>query len=174
MICAWKLPTLKMVCLRSRPFLLARHFNMTGTHAVLLRRCGIVDARASWGAALRSRTGHLRMNRAVARFTSSAPNQPLPAAGLPRVAIPSSETILGLASLWYRAKKRRRALRYESWTATSPDGKIVRFAYKELSDGVAGISAKTDGRFVMILQRSIRAPLTRKQVEAVFERATFD
>jgi hypothetical protein len=65
-------------------------------------------------------------------------------------------------------------VRYESWTATSSDGKIVRFAYKELSDGVAGISAKTDGRFVMIVQRSIRAPLTRKQVEAVFERASFD
>jgi hypothetical protein len=79
-----------------------------------------------------------------------------------------------LASLQYRAKKRRRAVRYESWTATSSDGKIVRFAYKELSDGVAGISAKTDGRFVMIVQRSIRAPLTRKQVEAVFERASFD
>jgi hypothetical protein len=65
-------------------------------------------------------------------------------------------------------------MRYESWTATSPDGKTVRFAYKELSDGVAGISAKTDGRFVMILQRSIRAPLTREQVQAVFERAIFD
>jgi hypothetical protein len=50
----------------------------------------------------------------------------------------------------------------------------VRFAYKELSDGVAGISAKSDGRFVMIVQRSIRAPLTRKQVEDVFERASFD
>jgi hypothetical protein len=61
-------------------------------------------------------------------------------------------------------------MRYESWTTTSPDGKSVRFAYKELSDGIAGISAKTDGRFVMILQRSIKAPLTRKQVEAVFER----
>lgn len=65
-------------------------------------------------------------------------------------------------------------MRYESWTATSPDGKLVRFAYKELSDGVAGISAKTDGKFVMILQRSIRAPLTREQVQAVFERACFD
>jgi hypothetical protein len=79
-----------------------------------------------------------------------------------------------LASLWYRAKKRRHEVRYESWTAISSDGKIVRFAYKELSDGVAGISAKTDGRFVMILQRSIRAPLTRRQVEDVFERASFD
>ena len=65
-------------------------------------------------------------------------------------------------------------MRYESWTTTSSDGKIVRFAYKELSDGVAGISAKTDGRFVMIVQRSIRVPLTRKQVEAVFERASFE
>ncbi len=65
-------------------------------------------------------------------------------------------------------------MRYESWIATSPDGKIVRFAYKELSDGIAGISAKTDGRFVMILQRSIRAPLTREQVQAVFEQACFD
>jgi hypothetical protein len=65
-------------------------------------------------------------------------------------------------------------MRYESWTATSPDGKMVRFAYKELSDGIAGISAKSDERFVMILQRSIRAPLTRKQVEDVFQRASFD
>lgn len=65
-------------------------------------------------------------------------------------------------------------MRYESWTTNSSDRKIVRFAYKELSDGVAGISAKTDGRFVMILQRSIRAPLTRKQVEAVFEQVSFD
>ena len=65
-------------------------------------------------------------------------------------------------------------MRYESWTTNSSDGKIVRFAYKELSDGVAGISAKTDGRFVMILQRSIRAPLTRKQVEDVFEQVSFD
>jgi len=64
-------------------------------------------------------------------------------------------------------------MRYESWTATSPDGKIVRFAYKELSDGVSFISAKADGRFVMILQRNIRAPLTRKEVEAVFERGEF-
>jgi hypothetical protein len=64
-------------------------------------------------------------------------------------------------------------MRYESWTATSPDGKIVRFEYKELSDGIAGISAKKDGRFVMILQRNIRAPLTRKEVEAVFERDEF-
>ena len=65
-------------------------------------------------------------------------------------------------------------MRYESWIATSRDGKIVRFAYKELSDGIAGISAKTDARFVKIVQRSIRAPLTRKQVEDVFERASFD
>lgn len=83
------------------------------------------------------------------------------------------ETICGMATLQYRAKKRRRAVRYESWTATSSDGKIVRFAYKELSDGVAGISAKMDGRFVMIVQRGIRAPLTRNQVEAVFEQASF-
>jgi len=64
-------------------------------------------------------------------------------------------------------------MRYESWTTTSPDGKTVSFAYKELSDGVAGISAKTDGRFVMILQRNIRAPLTREQVEAVFQQGEF-
>ena len=64
-------------------------------------------------------------------------------------------------------------MRYESWTAISPDGKIGRFEYKELSDGIAGISATKGGRFVMILQRSIRAPLTRKEVEAVFERDEF-
>jgi hypothetical protein len=90
------------------------------------------------------------------------------------VAVRRGETIPGWSSLLYRAKKRRLAVRYESWTTTSNGGKIVRFAYKELSDGVAGISAKTDGRFVMIVQRSIRAPLTRKQVEAVFERPSLD
>jgi hypothetical protein len=42
-----------------------------------------------------------------------------------------------------------------------------------MSDGIAGISAETDRRFVMILQRSIRALLTRKQVEAVFEQSDF-
>jgi hypothetical protein len=64
-------------------------------------------------------------------------------------------------------------VRYDAWIATSSDGRIVKLAYKELSDGIAGISAETDGRFVMILQRSIRAPLTRKQVEAVLDQADF-
>jgi hypothetical protein len=64
-------------------------------------------------------------------------------------------------------------MRHDAWIAASSDGRIVKFAYKELSDGIAGISAETDRRFVMILQRSIRAPLTRKQVEAVFEQSDF-
>ena len=60
-------------------------------------------------------------------------------------------------------------MRYDSWTTKSSDGRTVEFAYKELSDGVAGISAKTDLISVMVIQRSIRAPLTRKQVERIFE-----
>jgi hypothetical protein len=60
-------------------------------------------------------------------------------------------------------------MREDTWIAISTDGRIVKYGYKELSDGIAGISAKMHGRFLMILQRSIRAPLTRKQVEAVFE-----
>jgi hypothetical protein len=60
-------------------------------------------------------------------------------------------------------------MREDTWIAISADGRIVKYGYKELSDGIAGISAKASGRFLMILQRSIRAPLTRKQVEAVFE-----
>ena len=64
-------------------------------------------------------------------------------------------------------------MREDSWNVISADGRIVQYAYKELSDGVAGISTETDRRFVMILQRSIRAPLTRKQVEAVFEQDDF-
>ncbi|MGA7225752.1 MAG: hypothetical protein WB621_04525 [Candidatus Acidiferrales bacterium] len=59
-------------------------------------------------------------------------------------------------------------MKEDSWIAISTDGRIVKYGYKELSDGIAGISAKGNGRFLMILQRSIRAPLTRKQVEAVF------
>lgn len=61
-------------------------------------------------------------------------------------------------------------MKEDTWDAISNDGRIVRYAYKELSDGVAGISAEKNGRFLLILQRSVRAPLSRKQVEAVFER----
>jgi roadblock/LC7 domain-containing protein len=60
-------------------------------------------------------------------------------------------------------------MKEDSWNAISTDGRIVKYAYKELSDGIASISAKVSGRFLMMLQRSISAPLTRKQVEAVFE-----
>ncbi|MGA7189380.1 MAG: hypothetical protein WBY66_12850, partial [Candidatus Acidiferrales bacterium] len=60
-------------------------------------------------------------------------------------------------------------MKEDVWIAISTEGRIVKYGYKELTDGVAGISAKMHGRFLMILQRSIRAPLTRKQVEANFE-----
>src|ERR1700730_3976797 len=147
---------------------------MTGRYAVPLRRRGIVDARASWGAASTAPTDYCCWCAGGEIFKSPTLSGKSGGMGQPPrclrfaverrlVALGGSETILGLGSLLYGAKKRRRAMRYESWTATSPDGKIVRFAYKELSDGVAGISAKTAGRFVMILQRSIRAPLTRKE-----------
>jgi hypothetical protein len=56
----------------------------------------------------------------------------------------------------------------DSWCAILADGRSVRYEYKELSDGIAAISATIDGWSVMILQRSVRAPLTRAQVEAVF------
>lgn len=58
---------------------------------------------------------------------------------------------------------------FEYWYATSPEGRVVRYGYKELSDGVAAISATVEGRSLMILQRSLRAPMTRAQVETVFE-----
>ena len=58
---------------------------------------------------------------------------------------------------------------FEYWYATLPQGRVVRYGYKELSDGVAAISASVEGRSVMILQRSLRAPLTRAEVEALFE-----
>lgn len=62
-------------------------------------------------------------------------------------------------------------MKEDSWSRISTDGKIVKYAYKELSDGIAGISAKANGRFLMILQRSIRAPLTRRQVEAILRKS---
>ena len=58
---------------------------------------------------------------------------------------------------------------FEYWYATSSEGRVIRYGYKELSDGVAAISATVEGRSLMILQRSLRAPLTRAQVEALFE-----
>jgi hypothetical protein len=60
-------------------------------------------------------------------------------------------------------------MKEDSWISTLPDGRVVKYAYKELSDGVAALSAKVEGRFTMVVQRDIRAPQTRKQVEAVFE-----
>jgi len=58
---------------------------------------------------------------------------------------------------------------FEYWYATSPEGRVIKYGYKELSDGVAAISATVEGRSLMILQRSLRAPMTRGQVEALFE-----
>lgn len=58
---------------------------------------------------------------------------------------------------------------FEYWHATSPEGRVIKYGYKELSDGVAAISATVEGRTLMILQRSLRAPMTRSQVEALFE-----
>ena len=60
-------------------------------------------------------------------------------------------------------------MKQDSWIGTLPDGRIVQYAYKELADGVAALSAKVEGRLTMVVQRDIRAPVTRKQVEAVFE-----
>ena len=57
---------------------------------------------------------------------------------------------------------------FEYWYATSPQG-VVRYGYKELSDGVAAVSATTEGGTTMILQRNVRTPLTRDQVESLFE-----
>jgi hypothetical protein len=58
---------------------------------------------------------------------------------------------------------------FEYWYATSSEGRVIRYGYKELSDGVAAISATVEGQSLMILQRSLRAPMTRAQVEALFE-----
>ena len=80
-----------------------------------------------------------------------------------------SETIWPHSSLSYRVAKDRWKMSFEYWYATSSEGRVIRYGYKELSDGVAAISATVEGRSVMILQKSLRAPLTRAQVEALFE-----
>jgi hypothetical protein len=79
------------------------------------------------------------------------------------------ETIRAGSSLSYRVAKDRWKMSFEYWYATSSEGRVIRYGYKELSDGVAAISATVEGRSLMILQRSLRAPLTRAQVEALFE-----
>ena len=58
---------------------------------------------------------------------------------------------------------------FEYWYATSPEGRVIKYGYKELSDGIAAISASVEGRSLMILQSSLRAPMTRAEVEALFE-----
>jgi hypothetical protein len=57
----------------------------------------------------------------------------------------------------------------DTWIGTLPDGRIVKYGYKELSDGVAALSAKVEGRLVMIVQKDVRAPVTREEVAALFE-----
>ncbi len=79
------------------------------------------------------------------------------------------ETIRAGSSLSYRVAKDRWKMSFEYWYATSPEGRVIKYGYKELSDGVAAISATVEGRSLMILQRSLRAPMTRAQVEALFE-----
>jgi hypothetical protein len=79
------------------------------------------------------------------------------------------ETIRAGSSLSYRVAKDRWKMSFEYWYATSPEGRVIKYGYKELSDGVAAISATIEGRSLMILQRSLRAPMTRSQVEALFE-----
>jgi hypothetical protein len=79
------------------------------------------------------------------------------------------ETIRAGSSLSYRVAKDRWKMSFEYWYATSPEGRVIKYGYKELSDGVAAISASVEGRSLMILQRSLRAPMTRSQVEALFE-----
>ena len=78
------------------------------------------------------------------------------------------ETIWVWLSLCYRVAKDRWKMSFEYWYASS-GGRVVRYGYKELSDGVAAISASVEGRSLMILQRSLRAPLTRAEVQALFE-----
>lgn len=78
------------------------------------------------------------------------------------------ETIWAVASLLDRVAKDRWMMRVDSWSSTALDGRTVKYAYKELSDGIAAISATIEGWSVMILQKSVRAPLTRGQVEAFF------
>jgi len=60
---------------------------------------------------------------------------------------------------------------FEYWYATSSEGKAVRYGYKELTDGIAAISATVDGQTMMILQNNVRAPMTREEVEKVFQGA---
>ena len=86
-----------------------------------------------------------------------------------RVASLFGETIRAGSSPSYRVAKDRWKMSFEYWYATSSEGRVIRYGYKELSDGVAAISATVEGRSLMILQRSLRAPLTRAQVEALFE-----
>jgi len=60
-------------------------------------------------------------------------------------------------------------MRVDSWCSTALDGRTIKYAYRELSDGIAAVSATIEGWSVMILQNSVRAPLTREEVESLFE-----
>jgi hypothetical protein len=60
-------------------------------------------------------------------------------------------------------------MKEDSWSGRLSEGRIVKYAYKELSDGVVVLSAEVDGQLTMVVQRAIRTPVTRKQVEAAIE-----
>jgi hypothetical protein len=72
-------------------------------------------------------------------------------------------------SLFHKGHKMRASMKEDSWNGTLSDGRSVKYGYKELSDGVAALSAKVERRLMMIVQKGVRAPMTREQVEWFFE-----
>jgi hypothetical protein len=61
-------------------------------------------------------------------------------------------------------------MKEDSSDAFSIDGRILEYAWNERSDGVASARTKVNGRFLMILQRSIGTTWTRAQMDTAFRR----
>jgi hypothetical protein len=59
-------------------------------------------------------------------------------------------------------------MRNEEWSVELPDGRTVRYTYKEMTETLAFITAQVQGNAVVYMHNNIPAPMTNAQVEAEF------
>ena len=59
-------------------------------------------------------------------------------------------------------------MKKDEWTAALPDGRNVKYTFRQLTDTIATISAQLVGNDIVHMHNNVRASITREQVEADF------
>lgn len=62
-------------------------------------------------------------------------------------------------------------MQYRDWIKTLADGRMVKFAYQEVAEGSAFLTAQVAGSEVVysVILTNVRNPLNREEVESHFE-----